>query len=105
MESSVFRPHDHLLKTSNTSFHLQRQDGCHVASSSNNPERLGAGYSDRISDSLSALQALHNQSSNRTDIVYEILCLINKVYKEKEEIKFLWVPSHVGIQGKEEAVI
>ena len=51
-----------------------------------------------ISDSLSALQALHN---NRLD--HPLLVLIREMHasllEDGKDIVFVWVPSHVGIRG------
>jgi ribonuclease HI len=52
-----------------------------------------------VSDSLSSLKALQNPEHKET-----ITCFVRQtVLKLKKEISFLWVPSHVGIFGNEQA--
>lgn len=52
-----------------------------------------------FSDSLSALQELKKQYSNNA-IVQKIQ---DKVLKSTKTFKFIWIPSHIGIKGNEQA--
>lgn len=54
-----------------------------------------------ISDSLSALEALHHFDFKHP-LVFKILCLYTKMSSTKD-IVFVWCPSHVGIRGNERA--
>ena len=50
------------------------------------------------SDSLSCLLAIKNHRFKNT-LIYHIISLIDRLKTFNKEIVFLWVPSHVGIQG------
>lgn len=57
-----------------------------------------------LSDSKSALMALNNQSSSeRADIMYEILYLIHQLIMRGSDISLLWVPGHSNLRGNEMA--
>lgn len=51
---------------------------------------------------LPSNKAQTRKSSNRVDIVYEILSLKNKITNDNEDITILWVSSHFGIKGNDE---
>ena len=55
-----------------------------------------------ISDSISALQAI-GQFNTNNQIVQEILEWVYLIENRGKEIKFCWVPSHVGVEGNERA--
>lgn len=55
-------------------------------------------------DSLSSLEALQNQNSDRLDLVYEILEDITITSKQFNiQVDLIWVPAHIGIPGNEKA--
>jgi ribonuclease HI len=57
-----------------------------------------------ISDSLSALRSIiSGRSKSRPELVYNILKDITSLIGEGIILEFLWVPSHVGILGNEQA--
>ena len=57
-----------------------------------------------LTDSLSALQALHAGSSKtRPDLIYAALKGITKLTNKNISLKLIWIPSHVGIPGNEYA--
>ena len=57
-----------------------------------------------LSDSKSALMALHNQSSKkRVDIIYENLFLIHQLIVRGCHISLMWVPGHSNLCGNEMA--
>ena len=57
-----------------------------------------------ISDSIAALQSLNNsKDSSHEKLVNEIKKKLRKVYLKDINVKFIWVPSHVGIPGNERA--
>ena len=57
-----------------------------------------------ISDSISALQSLKNsKDSSNEKLVNEIKRKLKKAYLKDIKVKFIWVPSHVGIPGNERA--
>jgi len=54
-----------------------------------------------LSDSLSAVQSLNNKISHSKP---ELLCeVVNLLKLHKNKIKVIWIPSHVGIAGNEQA--
>lgn len=53
-------------------------------------------------DSLSVLTALHPRNAI-TPLIGDILHNIRKTIRKGHNIKFCWVPSHVGIGGNEKA--
>lgn len=56
------------------------------------------------SDSLSSLQALANKNTKyQPDLLANILFHYSTLQEQGKQIKLLWVPSHVGIQGNETA--
>ena len=57
-----------------------------------------------VSDSISALQSLKNsKTSPNENLVNNIKKKLRKVYLKGVRVKFVWVPSHVGIPGNERA--
>lgn len=58
-----------------------------------------------LTDSLSCLQDLRNQDTqgSRIDIRQEILKLYSKLTSNELNITFVWIPSHVGLRGNENA--
>ena len=54
-------------------------------------------------DSLSSLQAMQNQDSERSDLVFQILDELTELRKKEILVDFIWVPSHIGIHGNEKA--
>ena len=57
-----------------------------------------------ISDSISALQSLKNSKDvSNEKLVNEIKKKLRKIYLKDVKVKFIWVPSHVGISGNERA--
>ena len=57
-----------------------------------------------LSDSLSALQAVKNNSkSSREDAVKEIVVVCHQLFIPGTDIVLQWVPSHVGVPGNESA--
>ena len=57
-----------------------------------------------LSDSLSALQAVKNNSkSSREDVVKEIFVVCHQLITRGTDIALQWVPSHVGVPGNESA--
>ena len=51
-----------------------------------------------MSDSLSALQAIHNLKYDNP-VLIKIHELYSQLIQEEREIIFVWVPGHVGIRG------
>ena len=54
-----------------------------------------------FSDSLSSLQALHNQKLENPSVCNVLECISHLV--EFKRIVFCWLPSHMGIKGNEKA--
>ena len=52
-------------------------------------------------DSLSSLQALQNQNSERQDLVFGILQALTECARDGIQVDLIWVPSHIGIKGNE----
>ena len=52
-------------------------------------------------DSLSSLQALQNQTSERQDLVFGILQALTDCSRDGIQVDLIWVPSHIGIKGNE----
>ena len=68
--------------------------------------RFGQRYDTNIiiaADSTSALHSLVNRNNETNVYVERIKVLINKHKERGYEIKFTWVPSHVGIKGNDSA--
>ena len=56
------------------------------------------------SDSAAVLMTLgEGKLGVRSDLVVELLVLLYKIEKAGGEVVFLWVPSHVGVEGNEVA--
>ena len=55
-----------------------------------------------LSDSLSALQAIHNLKYDHP-VLIKIHELYSQLIQEEREIIFVWVPGHVGIRGNSAA--
>ena len=54
-----------------------------------------------FSDSHSALASIESsKSTSRPNLLNEVLCLVGKL---SQNLKFVWIPSHVGIKGNEMA--
>ena len=58
-----------------------------------------------LTDSLSCLQDLINQDKNgcRLDIRRDILTQYTKLINNQYSISFVWIPSHIGVKGNENA--
>lgn len=41
--------------------------------------------------------------SSRQDILYEVLQLVRRLVKRGDQVRFMWVPAHVGVRGNERA--
>ena len=55
-----------------------------------------------VTDSASSVMALRGQMVS-SSLVLKTLQLLTSIHMESGDIKLLWVPSHVGIQGNEKA--
>ncbi len=56
------------------------------------------------SDSSSVLASLRSfQSSSRQDVLYELLQSVTRIANQGGQVKFMWVPAHVGVRGNERA--
>ena len=55
-----------------------------------------------VTDSASSAMALRSQTDTSA-LVTRILELLTNIYSEGSEVKLLWVPSHIGIEGNEKA--
>jgi ribonuclease HI len=56
------------------------------------------------SDSRAALSSIHSDSSNaREDLVREIAAVAHQLISRGTEVRFQWVPAHVGLSGNEGA--
>ena len=54
------------------------------------------------SDSTSTLASIRSFHSNsRQDVLYEVLQSVTRIAKQGGQVKFLWVPAHVGVRGTE----
>ena len=54
------------------------------------------------SDSSSVLASFRSfQSKSRQDILYEVLQSVTRISNQGGQVKFLWVPAHVGVRGNE----
>ena len=56
-----------------------------------------------ISDSKSALQSLNKEKALHKNLVNKIQKQLTHCRNNGQKIKFMWVPSHVGITGSETA--
>ncbi|XP_059157881.1 uncharacterized protein LOC131942166 [Physella acuta] len=56
-----------------------------------------------ITNALSALQAIKGGECCRDDIVEEILHKCTEIKQSGRSVQMIWIPSHVGIQGNENA--
>lgn len=58
-----------------------------------------------FSDSQSALKALqnYNVTRNKSYLLMEILKRVDTLYKKNVNVKFFWIPAHVGIEFNEQA--
>ena len=54
-------------------------------------------------DSISVLLSLQSLKSTREDLVLEVHQSIYRLYRTGVDIRFCWVPAHVGLEGNEEA--
>ena len=55
-------------------------------------------------DSLSSLQALRaGKSTTRQSIINECLRIIRSIHEQGSDVRLLWVPSHIGVEGNERA--
>ena len=55
-------------------------------------------------DSLSSIQAINKEENKaRPDLVNNIITKYNHALEDNTKITVIWIPSHVGIQGNEEA--
>ncbi|GFT40386.1 putative RNA-directed DNA polymerase from transposon X-element [Trichonephila clavipes] len=54
-------------------------------------------------DSMSVLEALENYNDPCHPVVCNILDIMSRLYSKGFDIAFCWLPSHVGIIGKEQA--
>lgn len=51
---------------------------------------------------ISALSSVKSgTSSNRQDVIYEIMSTHSQVIRQGTEVIFMWVPAHIGITGNE----
>ena len=56
------------------------------------------------SDSAAVLASLRSfHSSSRQGLLYEVLMSVTRCVSQGTEIKFMWVPAHVGVEGNEQA--
>ena len=54
------------------------------------------------SDSTSILASIRSFHSNsRQDVLYEVLQSVTRITNQGGQVKFLWVPAHVGVRGNE----
>ena len=58
-----------------------------------------------LTDSKSALQSITRENGTRTELVREIMILIHEIRIRGTEVSLIWIPSHVGIHGNDEADI
>ena len=56
-----------------------------------------------MSDSLTALQSLEKKATPHQALVNIILRKTMKLYHKGVSVKFIWIPSHIGIPGNERA--
>lgn len=67
-------------------------------------EKMGQVKALICSDSSSVLGSLRSFiSKSRQDILYEVLQLSTNLVSKGSQVKFMWVPAHVGIRGNEMA--
>src|SRR6218665_1073425 len=53
-------------------------------------------------DSLSSVEAIQSQTSNsKPNIIIRIMKLLRSLYLENCSVTFVWIPTHVGINGNE----
>lgn len=65
-------------------------------------EENGTGKFAIASDSNSAVISIKNlRSETREDIVNEIGQVLERVCRQGKQVKFLWVPAHIGVEGNE----
>ena len=55
-----------------------------------------------FSDSLSLIQAIESPN-NKNPIVLSIIKIFCEVFEQKKDVRFCWIPGHVGILGNERA--
>ncbi|EZA53766.1 hypothetical protein X777_06662, partial [Ooceraea biroi] len=55
-----------------------------------------------FTDSLSVINGIRNPG-NKEPIILDIINLIREIQNNKKTIKIIWIPSHIGIQGNEQA--
>ncbi len=61
-------------------------------------------YSVTCSDSAATLKTIkRRQSKSRPDLLTEICLILYGINKTGCEVGFIWVPAHMGVEGKEEA--
>jgi len=61
-------------------------------------------YSVICSDSAATLNTIKNMKTKaRPDLLVEILQVLYRIHKAGNEVGFLWVPAHMGVEGNEEA--
>ena len=67
-------------------------------------EKAGLDKALVCSDSSSVLASLRSFHSNsRQDILYSVLQSITRIVHQGGQVRFLWVPAHVGVRGNERA--
>ena len=56
------------------------------------------------SDSASVLASIRSfHSSSRQDILFQVIQSVTRIVQRGGQVRFLWVPAHVGVEGNEKA--